>query len=744
MRVGRLCLPAVVALAGLLTACENGPAPTCTESSAAPSPPTARSVASATHASAEAPALLNAVKPSSVSVSIANANDERVIAIDAVHGSFDEPFVLIAVAKGESAADGPPAAKKERVAISISNAFFGGDAPIPLHVVDAATGRNVTEIEIAAGEHAYVRITGDGFKRDAVYRAGLTIHGAEPAVYRLRIQSTKPHAPLGLRAAQWTDTFSDVMPFQRRHVTLNLPVDMNDAATAPYHIAVRTPADVPEGARPLPPCGIEAIPAKEAGKIVVKLPPLSAGRYVGVVEIQGEALQVDLTLKNSFWFVWLLVGAGAVLSSALREYVRYRTVREEKEKEITLKEREIAKKADSLVAWDELSLGNMIRMARGRKRYLALDDVSGILEDVVMRERPERIAIDKALNEVPLPTPLRLELRREFARLTYLSARDDARTIDRGIESLARQAQDGFQSALVGWIRKLEETHSKAKSKILDTIAEPSAPFDAESKRRVSAALDVLGWLIDDARTLAFQTNISQGQADVLAKVEPALSSIENWVNTGNIPDKIVSIIHCGFSDFDAAEEADTDVPTQLLTVRARANSGQLTANHEITFELVTKMDNLEEAEIYEPTQLPLEWRVDGQTVIRGGPRMTFVFANAGWLGTGTRTVEARLGGRRLGVWTGRIERPELTIAVFERFWSLLARSAASTVGVIVAGAAAVGLLWANKPFGGWADYVTAALTGLGVDVTVVTGGSRLLETVLGVFVGQRRDNQNQ
>jgi hypothetical protein len=499
-----------------------------------------------------------------------------------------------------------------------------------------------------------------------------------------------------------------------------------------------------DGARPLPACGIVAQPSSQKDLILVQLPPLDTGRYAGVIEIQGEPLAVDITLKNPFWWVWLLVAAGAGLSLGLREYVRYRTAREAAEKGIAAKEREIAKKSEGLglLAWDELCVRNVVRLARGRKSYLALDDVEGILEDATPRERPERVAIEQALNERALPSPLRAELHARLERLNYICARQEAREIDQGIATLAREAQEGFQSALVRWLGAMAERCSAAEERIQDLLRGERMAADATGVKRVKAALHVLEMLVEDARALALESGLSKDQADVLSKIEPALAQIERWVRAGSVPQGIVALIHCDLRVVDPpAPEVDT---TPLwpagLRLRARGVGQALNANEEITFELVGPEGALDEAALHLPPVLPIEWWIDRELVVRGGSRLTYVFQSAGWLGWRKRRVEARLKGRALAVWYEQIQRPELSIAVYERTWSLGARAAATLVGVIVTGAAAVGILWANKAFGGWGDYIAAALTGLGADLTLVGGGGKLLDSILDAMVGRRRE----
>lgn len=759
-RTSRVLARAAAAGAVLVLGCAKGPEPGCSEAdlappaagSAVPSGGAQSGAASGARSADVGLRIAEGLDTPQITVTVANAPDDRVLPVEAVHGSFDEPIVLVAAARAPapfadpSLAPSPaPIAEKQLVPVSISSAYSGGDEPVPLRLADAVTGRDVAALEMAAGQHAYLRLAGEGFTRETVYRANLTIFGAEPAVYRVRIQSARPHRPLGLRASKWADTFDEVPLVDdggRKAVSLVLPVDSASAAASPFHVAVRPSQDMSDGAKPLPACGISARASSQKDRVVVQLPPLGPGRYAGVIEIQGEPLAVDLTLKNAFWWVWILVAAGAGLSLGLREYVRYRTAREAAEKNIAAKEREIEKKGEGLglLTWDELCVRNVVRLARGRKSYLALDDVAGILEDATPRERAERVAIDQALSETPLPSPLRAELRARFERLNYICAREEAREIDRGLAELAREAQDGFQSALVRWLGALKEAYSAAEARILEGLRGERIAADEVGVKRVKAALHVLAMLVEDARALALDSGLSAGQAEVLSKIEPVLAQLERWVRAGEVPDRVVPLIHCDFRGVSEVPGAEPAPFAAGLRLRARGVGPALNANEEITFELVGPDGALEDAPIYQPPSMPVEWWIDRQRVVRGGPRLTYVFQNAGWLGWRRRRVEVRVKGRAIATWYERIQRPELSIAVYERTWSLFARAAATLVGVIVTGAAAVGMLWSNKAFGGWGDYIAAALTGLGADLAIVAGGGKLLDTVLEAVVGRRRE----
>lgn len=738
---------AALACAALVIGCTAAADPACGE--AVPeAAANARADAPLAPATAEPAARISAGSfAPSVTVTVAGSPDDHILAVEAVHGSFDEPLVLVATAASAppAAFDGepaiaPPAPARERVPIAISSAYSGGDDPVPLRLLDAATGREVDALDMAPGQHAYLRVAGDGFTREAMYRANLTIFGAEPSVYRLRIQSAKPHRPLGLRATKWASTFANVPVFQRQGLRLVLPVDGASRVAAPYHVAVKPPSEMVENAEALPACGIVARPAGQAGLIVVELPPLETGRYAGVIEIQGEPLSVDITLKNPFWWVWLLVAAGAGLSLGVREYLRYRTAREEAERKIAAKERELAKKTDGLglLAWDELRVRNVLRLARGRKWYLALDDVAGVLEDATPQERPERVTIDRALNETALPSPLRAALRERFERVGQIACRDDAREIDRAIAELAREAERGFVAALARWLKALGERQAAVEERVLRRLGGADPPLDPDAARQVKTALHVLGMLVEDARSLGMV--LSADQAEVLSKIEPALAQIERWVDAGEVPAAVIALIHGDLRKVEAPDPGEPAEPPEGLRLRARGDGVVLNANEEITFEIVGPDGPLDRAPLVQPPCLPIEWWVDRQREVRGGARVTFVFQSAGWLGLRRRRVEARVNGRTIALWNERISRPELSPAVYERTWSLGARAAATLVGVIVTGAAAIGLLWTNRAFGGWNDYIAAALTGLGVDVAFVAGGGRLLSTVLSSVLGRRQE----
>lgn len=706
----------------------------------APSAKTARSAADL------APPVLPAVpgEPTpKVLVTVANASDERVLALDALQGSLDEPLVLLASAPSIYGPEAAAGGAKEHVQVAVSAAYALGDEAVPLRLVDPATGLDVTSIDVAVGDHVFLRLAGEGFARVATYRASLTLFGATPAVYRLRIKSETPHRPLGLRATKWASTFANAPIVGRMSPVLVLPADTPAPELGRYHVTVRPADAAPDDAKPLPACGIVArsIPGRD-DKVLVVLPPLEPGRYAGTLEIQGEPLAVDITIKTPFWFVWVLVAIGAALSLGVREIVRYRVARESAERNIVDKERALDRKSEGMLRWDELVVRNLLRLARGRKSYLALDDVEGILQDAVPRERAELAVIESALNDTALPAPLRAELRARFERLGYLCSREDARAVDRGLADLAREAQDGFQSALQRWLADLKEVVSAADERIVDLLQNEEIRRDAKGVVRVLAALRMLGALVEDARALALDCGLSVGQADVLSKVGRALATIEQWAKERHIPEGIVAIIHTDFRELPPAPaKPEVAALPKHLTIRAR---GPLEANAEITFELMGAADDRSEPTPFEPTPLPVEWWIDERLVMRGGPRLTYVFERAWLRGLRRRRVEVKIGGARIADWYERIDIPAYSVAVYERAWSLGARTTATIVGVILTGAAAVGLLWANKAFGGWSDYIAAVLTGLGADLTVVAGGGKLLDTVLGSLFSRRRGEEDR
>jgi len=739
-----LALTALAAIAGS-AGCAPPPDAECTPPRVKPVPQPAGS-ARRTAPKVAAPHTLSGADAPSITVKVANATDERLIALEAVHGALDEPLVLLsAKSAGQPAGEAVPELPTEPVAIAISEASLGGETPVPLRLIDALTGEDVTALSLRPGQHAYLRLAGEGFTRDATYRANLTIFDAHPAVYRVRIRSTAPHRPLGLRAAKWSDTFADVPIFQRLAVSVILPVDSAGEDRGPYHVLVRPEAGELAGAandtKPLPACGISAQRIERDGAILLTLPALEPGRYTGVIEIQGQPLAVDITLKNEFWWVWLFVAAGAGLSLGLREYVRYRAAREATERKIAAKEREIDKKREALFAWDELEARNVLRRARGEKTYFGLDDVDDILPDAAPRERLERVAIDKALSETALPSPVRARLRAQFEALSYLSSREDARNLDRGIVELLRAAQDGFTAALQTWLREVQVHIETVTGTVLPLLQAAPLCDDTKAVERTKAALRVLGALVEDARTLLLDSGLSAGQAEVLSKVEPAIAQIERWVRAKRVPAEIVALIHCDLDSVALPREvAAAPLPPHGLRIRARGVEPGLNAHEEVTFELVAPSGVLDDLPFYEVAQ-PVAWWIDGREVVpRGSSRMTYVFESPGLWALRPRRVEVRLHRRVLALWMGRVLGPQRSPAFVERLWASSARLGATFVGVIVAGAVAVAVYWSGKAFGGWADYIAAVLTGLGADLTVVAGGGKLLQSVLDTLQKRKKE----
>lgn len=709
-----------------------------------------------------------------VTVSIANVPDDHVIALEAVHGSLDESIVLVApraswspppppppppsssasASASSSSSSASPAAPspplpgagtaKERIAIVVSEAKQAG-ASARLQLVDPLTRAAVMAVDIGPGQRVYLRLVGDGFASEGIYRADLTIFGAEPAVYRVRVKSTAPSPPLGMRATKWADTFADLRPGERKAVSTIIPVDDAGEGDAPYRVlvlpAAAGAASAGEGAQPLPACGVIARPVGR-GAIRVELPQLGAGRYVGALSIQGQTLDVDVTLKSSFWWVWLLVAAGAALSLGVREYLRYSAAREALERQIAAKEREIEKKKAGLLAWDEICSRNVLRTARGMKTYLALDDANEIMPDAQPRERPERLAIEQALEATGLPAPVRAALRARFERLGRLSSRADAADVDRGLAELAKSARAGFSTELLEWLGEQERVFEDTRARVVPLLETGDLARDERGRAQVKAALRVLHALIQDAITLSLDVGLGARQAAILGKVEPALRLLCNSIEAGRVPSQILELVHCELGALEAGAEAKASVapPPKGLRLRVRGPGPTWSAQEELTFELVYPDGDLETAPVWESPG-PVTWLVDRREVFgRGSGRFSYVFEDARLWGLRERRVQARAQGVVLAEARVRIRRPEVSPAVVERFWSAGARLAATVVGVIIVGASAVGVLWSGKPFGSAADYVGALLTGLGADLTVVAGGGKLLTTVIDALTKPREE----
>jgi hypothetical protein len=661
--------------------------------------------------------------------------------IEAVHGVVDEAVVLT----GGQTSKPPPAAgavadstapSKATVALYVTPAQLGADATVPLHL-ETVDGSVVPEsVALAPGDQTVLRLRGSGFSRVDTYRATLTVAGT---IYALRIRSTSPYRPLGLRAAELQATRSDVPVFGERRVSFSavIPADSATIAGGAYHVAVKPPEHGAVGAQRLPVCGVRVEPAGEHA-VTLSFPPLEAGQYQGIVEIQGEPLVVDLTLKNGWAIVVVLVAFGGALSFAGRGWLNYRLAKERNENAIRAAENKY-EKMKSAIGWDDLQVRNAFRRARGSNAVLGLEDVDALLADITPRTRPELKLIQDALDKVSLPEPFKNQVRQRLTRLLRLSSRSDEDAIARGLAMLADEAQRQFAPPLVTWLDDLKNRVTEVDGRTQHGLEPPNV--SALEARRAKACFLLLHELVADARKLLVGDDsagtLDPRHAEFLARIDPALAAVEKMTDKNISRDPLVDFLHCKLPPADAATPASPSskpFPAELgIRATPAAFGTELRAHEEIDFQLVEVAPDRQTRDI-DPEDHELTWRANGNVeVAKGGMRMTYVFQSWSLGRTRRQRVEAFANGKQLAIWQEPI-RDAWSLALRERRATVVARFGVTLLGIAIASAAAVALYWTNKPFGSITDYMTPFSIGFGADLTVVGAGTKLLDSLLGAL----------
>ncbi len=671
-----------------------------------------------------------------IAVTLSGADANHIWSVEAMYGSFDEPLVFVA-----AGSQGAGIVAKEEISIRVSAAAFADESPVVLRLVtpDGAPAEKVT---ISPGEQVVLHLRGHGLGRAGTYRAALDVGGKEPRGYSLRIKSASPYAPLGLQAAEIVATRDDLPIFGRRSITRVIQVDSAAMDDHRYHVLVK-PAEHPSpNAEPLPACGIVARAIGRSDRIALEMPPLEAGRYEGVVEVQGEPIKVQLTLKNPAVIVFLLVALGAVVALFVRWLVGHLVTIEQNENKIAAWERAAGK---HLSKWDDLQVRQTARRARGSNQMLGLDDVADILKESAPVERAEPRTIEKALGSSTLPEAVKAPIRLELLRLLYLSSREDADEINRGLADLSQRALSGFRPDLLDWLKNLHERIGRWKAdEILPALNRHDRVQDPAGSKLVMAALHLLEMLVKDAEKLIGKgLDPSEPHSRFLAHIGPILEDLAGWVKgTAPLPKpSIRNILDCVYKPAERPKTIALASPMPVAGLRIQARSAvpeaELQAHDEIIFEIV------DEKNASLGKGCAIRWEVDGQS-IRGGSKLTYVFQSWSVLSLKrkhrAKTVLAYVGGGNDPSSVIRSEhpiRPAWSIAFSRRLAASAAKLSATVVGVLVASAVAVTLYWAGKPFGTSTDYITLFTAGLGVEVGVVGVGGKLVSTIVGYLTKQ-------
>jgi hypothetical protein len=704
--------PALLATILLVAGCGDGAAPECdTDAGAAQI-----SKDGAGDGGRRALPAADAGARSPLSITLDRA-DKGAWVIEAIHGRIDEPFALSA---GSS-----PEGKRARVAVSAEPAIFAEDA-VPLAVEGLRDGA----VDLGPGETVALRLVGTRrLSREGTYKAWLWIDAeARPLV----ITSRSLHPPLGLRSRELVRTWDDIPPFGTRAHAAVIFVDAAAASLQPYHVVVEPSVPSP-GADHLPSCGITVQGTGEPDRIAVRFPPLGAGRYEGVLMIQGEPLAVRITLKNPFWIVLGVVAFGSLFSLFVRWALAQATAYAQGANRIEAARKRIGSLA---VTWDDLSVKNALRQAEGSLTERGLDDLDALLKDAELRgaPRPQITDIEDVLEISTLPAAIRDDLRGELKLAMRWCSRVDQPRVGRRLTDIHAILVGGGAAGWVADIRRNAD-YTRAQLERIHFAGLGSRPDGATAERRIKAALDLFATLLEDAVVLLDDDPEyfakSPAHAEQIARIRRALHAFPDWVTLSEGPreELLLAVLHC--NEWTAAPGPPADLSVRVRPWKDAEAPKVLRAHEEITFEIVRSGDREWASEDQEIT-----WRVDGEPVASpGGPRLTYVFptwsARAAWPPWGPRKVVVTASIGSVPIARGELQlcRAE-SDALRRRGRAEWMKRLAAVTAVGVAAGAAVAIYWAGKPFGSWPDYMALVTTALGVDVSLGAGG-KLLDGII-------------
>jgi hypothetical protein len=664
-----------------------------------------------------------------IAVTLAGADAAHVWSIDAVHRTLAVPVVIAASADGEAA----------EIGVQVDPATFS-EASVVLKLADATDLTRPAQTSVALtmhpGEQRVLRLSGDGFDREGTYRAFLTIKGERaPTTYLLRVQSS-PGLVLGLHATEWVQSVSAYPILHQNVVSTCIPIDASLQPLGTVHYVIEAPAQPRPDSERIAPADLRIAPNTDEcpGKsIQLRFGPVPPGRYDGVLDIEGQKLPVQLTLRPPAFTVFVAVLFGALLSLIVRGIARYLRDRASNEQRIAHAEGRLPKRD---VAWDGVRANNEIRRARGKNRLFLMDGIGDCLDAALEAPaRPEVALVMRAMSAEPLPARLRRQLGQELDNLQRLSSASDADEAQRGIAALAAEASGRFRARMQAWLGALRDKHTTS-ARALDGVLAGDEPL--------AEAIAALDRLVADAELLFDRGVALDGElVGLLERVEPTLDELVMRGKTRAAgPLNLVDVTYCTLRADPAVVQA-TPIPISTKTEIARVHDAiprPARALEEVTFE-VRRVPPVSAA------RLRFQWRI-GRDLINGGPRLTYVFAAP------RRLLPAAIEVRLFPLVPGeeleneRGERLQsLTVSCRQRIFApssilkslrtsaWVAEQAAFLIGVTVASSVAA-LYWVNHAFGSWSDYINLLLAGVGVDAGT---NNAALQGILARMAGAKR-----
>jgi len=723
-----------------------------------------------------------AAAPASVSVV---GSDDMVLTREASHAALDDVIVL-------SAAPGDDVFVMLVVSDAVSEARDAPpvslrllDSTEPFDSLQAEDGRTLT-VRVPHDGKRGIRIAGSGFTVPGTYRATLRVlpvlepafdAGTDsaidagtaadaavggiaaapaavlrpPSVYGIRIKVTPPVWPVGLRTTDWFVTH-DLYPWRTdTGFSTCIPTDFDGRHEPLPRVSLSAPSTPLADSLRLPP-GSVAARWGQCGcgdQLALSVGPLPTGRYDDVIDIAGEKLHAQLTVRVAPLIVVLWVLLCAIASRVVRSIARSAT---ESARIVSAIAKERREERSFALAFDARRVDNLLQMASGNNAAFLRESARGFLKkvaDVKPTKDGDFAFVTAQILAANVPEKLRQQLQLDAIHVKRLSAEEDGPTVNNLIDLLKRDADQKFVSRVTAWLRQERDALRQLRRRTAGELA----ALDVEARGRVETALKELERILVDAHTV-WTTRASEArmqdivlQLKVAERVEAASVAIVEEVRKGSdaVKDPDSRTTKALFLDLPTAPftEPFVDVPLVALVVQKDGERLQqpIKALEQVTFEAAgVPADRLR--------LLRFEWTLpDGSTAL-GGPRLTHVFDRP-TPGLTKHTVSVRLrpfastqvirytGGPKVEVvpdgktftWAERI----LAADRAERKQSLYAASANFAFLALGAGLVAMVALVvaAEKPLETTGEFLALLLAGVGLDTTT---GTSMLRDVFSFF----------
>jgi hypothetical protein len=705
-------------------------------------------------------------------VTLVGADASQSISLETQLGALDEPLVL-AASKGEC---------QQPIAIGVTHAVTGNadDASAALHLVDPGEATSLKQAFRASGPNyslsvipdgrSVLRLVGNGFLRPAGYRAWLSIGGSHPHSYLLRISSRVPKSGLGLQTSEWIQSQS-VWPFvQPAPLQTFIPTDLPPGERV--HRSLEAPAGARADSQRIEPSSIDVRPQKATADtkqgVTVVVSNLVPGKYDGVLNVEGEKLAFQLTVRPYPITLFFGVVLGAVISLVVRGAVKYYGSRAKNEQDIALAEGAQVRQAFVL---DGLVAANALRKARGYNRAFLMDDVAKQLETAKQAgpKRDQILVVLAAMKDCPLPGRVRRALNQEIFHLTRLSSKTDLEGLQRDLDALQEEAKAGFRRRFQYW---LEALRGKLDAERRDLEGRTHA-LSPRERELFEASVGVLHQLVEDAGELFLRAEnrigIESEHIALLERIEPTLATLKEWLGKPAPRDEnlLLDILYCNLTAVPTTSKVDVTLPsTCAMQLLGSSNPNPLKV-----LALTDQEIELTGIPVASVPLLRFRWTVIGrrggrslEEVVNGGPRLTWLFAHQESLPF--FLPKQFLWGQRVTVEVSRANPDDRLVdetnkgwpmepATFSfpiqneqvfrvvadasrlkrlRIYAFVAQQGAVIVGTCVVGLAAA-FYWMDKPFGGsWSDYINLIAAGIGVDVGT---SSNMLKGLFDKFVSR-------